>query len=153
MRIEQVSEILQRRPFRPFTLRLKNGHRFYIPSPGLLKVARGRLIISQEPGSTDGIPWMGPEQLDSLEVDTPMVIEAIREAIRREPFRPFVLRLADQRELPVPHPEFIAISGRTIIVTNAVNEAFSILEPLLIVSLEYSETMATNEPHSEGGNP
>jgi hypothetical protein len=68
-----------------------------------------------------------------------MVLEAIRQAIRRQPFRSFTLRLADDRELPVAHPDFIAISGRKLIVTNATDEVYSIVEPLLIVSITYAD--------------
>ena len=41
-----------------------------------------------------------------------MDIEGVREALRKEPFEPFVLRLADGRALPVPHPEFVALGKR-----------------------------------------
>ncbi len=40
----------------------------------------------------------------------------IREAIRRQPFRPFEIVLEDGRRLCVDHPEFIAVSrtGREV---------------------------------------
>jgi hypothetical protein len=65
-----------------------------------------------------------------------MELNAIREALHRQPFRPFSLRLADGRELFVPHPDFVALSPRRVIVINSQDESHSILEPLLIVSLE-----------------
>jgi len=65
-----------------------------------------------------------------------MNVQAIREAMQRQPFRPFSLRLADGRELHVPHPDFVAVSPRQVVVINPQNEALSILEPLLIVSVE-----------------
>jgi hypothetical protein len=65
-----------------------------------------------------------------------METNAISEALHRQPFRPFSLRLADGRELYVPHPDFVALSPRRVIVINAQDESHSILEPLLIVSLE-----------------
>ena len=34
-----------------------------------------------------------------------MSIKAIQKALRRLPFEPFTIRLADGRELPLPHPE------------------------------------------------
>ena len=65
-----------------------------------------------------------------------MEINAIREALHRQPFRPFSLRLADGRELFVPHPDFVALSPRRVIVINPQDQSHSILEPLLIVSVE-----------------
>jgi hypothetical protein len=65
-----------------------------------------------------------------------MVINAIREATRAQTFQPF--RLADGREVLIPHPDFIAVApgGRRVIVFHQ-DETMSILEPLLIVSLEF----------------
>ena len=66
-----------------------------------------------------------------------MEVNVVREARHRQPFRPFSLRLADGRELQVPHPDFVAVSPRRVIVINPQDESHSILEPLLIVSVEY----------------
>jgi hypothetical protein len=48
-----------------------------------------------------------------------MTTEQLQRAIRKRPFRPFTIRVADGAELPVPHPEFIAHArtGRTAAVT------------------------------------
>jgi hypothetical protein len=37
------------------------------------------------------------------------VIEGLREAVRRQPFEPFSIRLADGRAMRVPHSEFVAL--------------------------------------------
>lgn len=66
-----------------------------------------------------------------------METNAIREALHRQPFQPFSLRLADGRELIVPHPDFVAVSNRRVVVINSQDESTSLLEPLLIVSLEF----------------
>jgi hypothetical protein len=65
-----------------------------------------------------------------------MDINSIRNAVREQPFRPFVLSLADGRRVAVKHPEFVAMNERIVIVTNE-ESATKILEPLLIVSLEH----------------
>jgi hypothetical protein len=44
--------------------------------------------------------------------------------------------LADGRSLPVPHPDFVAIHPRRIIVV-AEDSSWSVVEPILIVSLDY----------------
>jgi hypothetical protein len=66
-----------------------------------------------------------------------MEASVIREAAHAQPFQPFRLRLADGREVLIPHPDFIAVSpnGRRVIVFHS-DESMSILEPLLIVSVE-----------------
>ena len=84
-----------------------------------------------------------------------MQIDAIREALRKQPFRPFTLRLADGEELTVPHPDFVAILGRTAVVASPrLDDSYSIIEPLLIVAIEYAGSTA--QPASgtnTGGNP
>jgi hypothetical protein len=67
-----------------------------------------------------------------------MDIEGIRQALRREPFKPFTMRLADGRALPVPDSDFVALSPRRIIVI-AEDSSWSVIEPLLVVSLDYDE--------------
>ncbi len=67
-----------------------------------------------------------------------MDVTAIREAMRALPFRPFRLRLADGRELLIPHPDFMAVApnGRRVVAFNPADDSLSILEPLLILALE-----------------
>jgi hypothetical protein len=38
-----------------------------------------------------------------------ITLKAIREALRTQPFRPFVLKLADGQSFPIRHPQFIAL--------------------------------------------
>jgi hypothetical protein len=64
-----------------------------------------------------------------------MDIAGVREALHRQPFEPFNIRLADGRSLPVPHPDFVALTPRRVIV-GAEDYSWSIIEPLLIVSLD-----------------
>ncbi|MHC4703144.1 MAG: hypothetical protein ACYTFQ_21475, partial [Planctomycetota bacterium] len=64
-----------------------------------------------------------------------MDLEGIREALRRQPFEPFALRLADGRSLDVPHPEMVAVGKRRVIVVES-DDSWSVVEPLLIVSLD-----------------
>lgn len=64
-----------------------------------------------------------------------MDLNSIRTALRKQPFQPFDLCLADGRRVSVKHPEFVAMNQRIVIVTNAESETQT-LAPLLIVSLE-----------------
>ena len=66
-----------------------------------------------------------------------MDVAGVREALHKQPFDPFVVCLADGRTLPVPHPDFVAIHPRRIVVI-ADDGSWSVVEPLLIASLDYS---------------
>jgi hypothetical protein len=64
-----------------------------------------------------------------------MDLHGICEALRRQPFEPFRICLADGRTLAVPHPEMVAVGKRRIIVVKQ-DDSWSVIEPLLIVSLD-----------------
>jgi hypothetical protein len=66
-----------------------------------------------------------------------MDIAGVREVLHREPFEPFLIRLADGRSLEVRHREFVAVGKRRIVViADDEVESWSAIEPLLIVSLD-----------------
>lgn len=81
-----------------------------------------------------------------------MDLQGIREALRRQPFEPFAIRLADRRSLPVPHPEMVAVGKRRIIVVEA-DDSWSVIEPLLIVSPDYNGKSRTHKNRHEKDNP
>lgn len=66
-----------------------------------------------------------------------MTIERIRELYHAQPFRPFILHLADGREIPVHHQEFMLArpSGRTIVVCQP-DDSMNIIDLLLVTDLE-----------------
>jgi hypothetical protein len=74
-----------------------------------------------------------------------MDIGGIREALHKQPFEPFTLRLADGRTLGVGHRDFVALHPRRIIVVND-DASWSVVEPLLVVSIDY------NPPRKKGSN-
>jgi hypothetical protein len=45
-----------------------------------------------------------------------MDLNGLREAIRHQPFKPFAIRLADGRCLPVGHPEMLAVGKRLAVL-------------------------------------
>ena len=69
----------------------------------------------------------------------------IREAVRRRPFKSFLLRMNDGREFRVPHPEYVAVSPTVVVVIDATTNAAIWLEPMLIASLENIETSASEK--------
>lgn len=66
-----------------------------------------------------------------------MDLAGVREALLKRPFEPFNIRLADGRSLAVRHPEMVAVGNRRIIVVEP-DDSWSVIEPLLIVSLDYN---------------
>lgn len=66
-----------------------------------------------------------------------MTIEAIRRLIDAQPFQPFTMHLADGREIPVHHREFImaAPSGRTLVVLEP-DDTMHIVDLLLVADVE-----------------
>ncbi len=79
-----------------------------------------------------------------------MTINTILEILHQQPFQPFSLRLADGRELYIPHPDFIAVSPRRVVVISSQDEALSILEPLLIFSIECPASRPPASPTQQG---
>jgi hypothetical protein len=69
-----------------------------------------------------------------------MTIEQLRRMYQARPFQPFVVHLANGRELPVRSPEFMSFSpsGRTAIIHYG-RDAFDIVDVLLITSLEVQD--------------
>ena len=66
-----------------------------------------------------------------------MTIERIRELYSSQPFRPFVMHLADGRQLLVAHPEFLSFSpsGRTVVVHQP-DDSLNIVDLLLVTDIE-----------------
>ena len=74
-----------------------------------------------------------------------MTVDCIREALHKQPFEPFTIAPAGGRMLPVPHPDYVAVHLRRIIVV-ADDGSWSVVEPLLIASLDY------DRQRHKGGN-
>ena len=66
-----------------------------------------------------------------------MTIERLKELYDSQPFRPFVIHLADGRHVPVHHRDFIMAvpSGRTIIVCQP-DDTMNIIDLLLVTDVE-----------------
>jgi hypothetical protein len=66
-----------------------------------------------------------------------MDIEHVRDAVHKQPFEAFTIRLSDGRALPVKHPEFVAISPNLVVVIGEKGYGASHIDPFLIVSVEF----------------
>ena len=70
-----------------------------------------------------------------------MTSEQLKAALEARPFRPFILHMADGREIPVRHPEFTLAPpvGRTTVVFQP-DRSMSIIDLLLVTEIEYRES-------------
>ena len=68
-----------------------------------------------------------------------MTTGQLRNIWNAQPFRPFIIHLADDRQVEVAHPEFLSRSpsGRSIIVYQP-DESFNVIDLLLVTDLEVS---------------
>jgi hypothetical protein len=68
-----------------------------------------------------------------------MTTDRLRNVWKAEPFHPFIIHLADGRDITVAHPEFLtrSPSGRTIIVYQP-DDTFNVIDLLLVTDLEVS---------------
>jgi hypothetical protein len=66
-----------------------------------------------------------------------MTVERLREVYDAQPFRPFIIHLADGRQVPVYHREFITTppGGRTLIVVQP-DYTTNIIDLLLVTDIE-----------------
>jgi hypothetical protein len=63
-----------------------------------------------------------------------MNIERIRKLVTNG-FKPFTISLSDGRKFAIPHPEFIAVGKRVVVVIGK-NDQVNTVDPLHIVSLQ-----------------
>jgi hypothetical protein len=66
-----------------------------------------------------------------------MTIDRLKELYESQPFRPFVIHLADGRSIPVHHRDFIMAvpSGRTVVVAQP-DDSMNIIDLLLVTDVE-----------------
>lgn len=74
-----------------------------------------------------------------------MTIEQLRSAYNAQPFRPFVMHLADGRQVAVHHPEFLAAapSGRTVMVYQP-DDTSNVIDLLRVADLEFKPDAAVS---------
>jgi len=72
-----------------------------------------------------------------------MQIRELQSVYRAQPFVPFVIRLADGRQVRVEHPELIALSptGRSAVVYGK-DGAFEIIDVMLVTGLQVTNGAA-----------
>ncbi len=81
-----------------------------------------------------------------------MNLTGVREALKQQPFRPLHLRLADGRSVLIRHPDFAMVDSghRQLAVFTPPDDALMIIEPLLIVSMDFAPPAAAPAAGSNG---
>ena len=76
-----------------------------------------------------------------------MTIEQVRQFYSARPFRPFIMHLADGRQVAVQHPELLATapSGRTVTVYQP-DDTLNIVDLLLVTDLEIKPNSSKSGP-------
>ena len=73
-------------------------------------------------------------------------VKTIRDRLHQAPFRPFHIRLSDGRRIAVEHPDFVAIGGSVVFVTDD-EDNMQRLDSLHIVSLDDVPAKKRNGKH------
>ena len=83
-----------------------------------------------------------------------MKLEEVRTLYDANPFRPFILHLADGRAIHVQHREFLASapSGRTVIVYQP-DDSFNIIDLMLVTDVEVRTEGRSNGEQAGPDNP
>jgi hypothetical protein len=78
-----------------------------------------------------------------------MTTQQFQTALNAQPFRPFVVHLADGRGIPVQHREFATLSpsGRTVVIFQP-NDEMNIVDLLLVTDLELQKNGAARRRRS-----
>jgi hypothetical protein len=69
-----------------------------------------------------------------------MSTQDIRQAVLQRPFVPFTLRMNDGRSFHIPHPEYVAVSRRTVMVIDERSEVGVYVQPTLIASMRFENS-------------
>jgi hypothetical protein len=158
--IKQLRALHQAEPFRPFAVYLADGRELLVSSrESLASSPNGRALVVAHPD--DHIEFVSLADVVDVKVlgssrsggngnrsraakgetAKPMTIEQLRAAYEAAPFKPFLIHLADGRQVPVLSREFIMSvpSGRTIFVTQP-DDTTNIIDLLLVTDLEFIPT-------------
>jgi hypothetical protein len=82
-----------------------------------------------------------------------MIAEEIRTHIRAQPFRPFTMRLANGRQIPVAHRDFVLLSptGRLVDVYQP-DDSHNIIDVFLVLNIDFPAPVETPPNPSTNGS-
>jgi hypothetical protein len=165
MDLARIRDALHREPFRRFEMGLADGRRILVSRPESMAVGGHRAFVIgpddlcsiveiseiASPHSADEDPLPRENRRGFLdEGGSHMTIEQVKQLYNAAPFRSFIIHLADGRQLPVKHREFMALSpsGRTMVVYQA-DDTSNIIDLLLVTDLEIQNGERSNRRCSE----
>jgi hypothetical protein len=74
-------------------------------------------------------------------------LKTIRERLHKVPFKPFEMRLTDGRRVPIVHPDFVALGGSVVVITDE-TDGVQEVDALHVVSLDpLSKSKKRNGKH------
>lgn len=149
MTLDEIRKLRDQKPFRAFEILLEDGQVLRVPNRDSIWVPPGdgewAFLVGR--GGAEHVHISRIKQIRMIqrakqrprkdESDIDMTTEKLREVMRNQPFRPFLVHLADGRAINVEHPDFIAISpsGRTAIIYTK-DDASHFIDLLLVTDLE-----------------
>ncbi len=80
-----------------------------------------------------------------------MTGKTLQKAIRNQPFRPFVIHMADGRALPVTHPELIAYKTGTRTAIVVYDDSFEFIDLLLATGIQFRELEEAHSADNDQG--
>ncbi len=82
-----------------------------------------------------------------------MKAESLQEVIHASPFRPFVIRIADGKQVVVPHPEWIVFQGNRTAVVMESDDRLHIIDIGLVTRLAFDPPVLAGSiaPNPNGG--
>lgn len=85
-----------------------------------------------------------------------MELAQLRDVLKAQLFKPFTMSLVDGRRYFVPHPEFLYVppakKHTMIFYNNDETEAVSILDAIMVTSIEFGDTRLPKPPNGINGS-
>jgi hypothetical protein len=140
--IAEIRKAYRAEPFVPFVLHLADGREILVRERFHMMLPPGTRTLSVY-DTDDACSFIDPGLVTDLRFKSVarkarMTIGKIREARAARPFVPFVIHLADGREVPVRGPESMlpSPSGRKIVVFQP-DDRMDVVDLLLVTDLEF----------------
>jgi hypothetical protein len=84
-----------------------------------------------------------------------MELAQLRNTLKAQPFKPFMVCLVDGRRYYVPHSEFmyvpVGMRHTTVFYSNEEEQAMTILDAAMIASIEFGDTRPPSKPNGTNG--
>ena len=80
-----------------------------------------------------------------------MTLDAIRDQNRAQPFRPYIIHMADGRKFRIMHSDVLAVTGhRTVFVGRVDSDGFDILDAMLVTAIEVVDSKQKRNGRGRG---